>query len=260
MELNLEGKIALVTGSSRGIGETIAEVLLKEGCTVFINGREMGTLRKTMREFKARNKEKDIYAICGDLTVTDNIKKALNEILVKAGKPPDIVVANIGSGSSISGWDVTDEEWLRMFNLNLFGTVRLCRESIKVMKDKTKGNIVCISSIAACESISAPLPYSTAKAALTSFVKAVADITAQYGIRINAVSPGNVFFKGGTWDKKMKENKGRILKYINNNVPLKKFASPYDIAHMVAFLVSDKAKFITGANFIVDGGQVRRYL
>ena len=259
INFGLTGKVALVSGSSRGIGKGIAEVLLKEGCIVFINGRTEDTLNKAVEELKEKISKDTVYKICCDLTITKNITKALRDILEKTGKPPDIVVANIGSGRSIVGWDVNDEEWLRMFNINFFGAIRLCRESIRVMKEKG-GSIVCISSIAGCESIPAPVPYSTAKAALLSFVKNTANLVAQYNIRINAVSPGNVLFKGGTWDIKLKENKDAVIDYINSVVPMKGFASPYDVAYMVAFLVSEKAKFITGANFIVDGGQVRKFI
>lgn len=260
MNLGLSGKVALVSGSSRGIGKAIAEVLLEEGCIVFINGRDKNTLNNAIKELKEKTFKSDVYEICSDLTITENIVKAFETILTKVGKSPDIVVANIGSGRSVAGWDVNDEEWLRMFNLNFFGAVRLCRESIKYMKSKG-GSIVCISSIAGCEAFpSAPLPYSTAKAALLSFVKNTADLIAQYNIRINVVSPGNVYFEGGTWDIKLKENKNVVMEYINKVVPMKGFASPYDIAYMVAFLVSEKAKFITGSNFVVDGGQVRKYI
>lgn len=260
MNLNLTGKIALVSGSSRGIGKTIAEVLLREGCFVFINGREENTLKDALHDLKEKTSNNNASKICNDLAITQNIRTALKTIKKDIGRHPDIVIANIGSGRSVAGWDVDDDEWLRMFNLNFFGAVRLCREAIRVMKNNRGGNIVCISSIAGCESISAPLPYSTAKTAILSFVKNTGNIVAKYGIRINAVSPGNVLFKGGTWDMKLRENKDEVMNYINNVVPMKDFATPYDIAYMVAFLVSEKAKFITGSNYILDGGQMRKFI
>lgn len=260
MDLNLKDKIALVSGSSRGIGKAIAETLLDEGCSVFISGRDENTLGLTYEELSKKTSNDKVYKLCTDLIITENIKEALSTILTKFVRPLDIVVANIGTGRSIPGWDVDDEEWLRMFNMNFFGAVRLCRESIRLMKDNGGGSIVCISSIAGCEAIPAPISYSTAKAALLSFVKNTANAVADYGIRINAVSPGNVLFEGGTWDRKLKENKDEVMNYINTVVPMKGFASPYDIAYMVAFLASEKAKFITGSNFVVDGGQVKKFL
>lgn len=255
MDLNLKGKVVLVSGSTSGVGKATAEVLLKEGCIVFINGRKEQALKESSRELGGK-----VYEICSDLTVTSNINNAFSIIYEKTGKHPDIVIANIGSGRSVMGWDVDDEEWLRVFNINFFGTVRLCREAIRNMEKNKYGNIVCISSITGCEAISAPVPYSTAKAAVLSFVKNTSDVVAKHGIRINAISPGNVLFEGGIWDKKIKENKNEVLNYINNEVPLQGFATPYDIANMAAYLVSDLAKFITGSNFIIDGGQVRKFI
>lgn len=260
MDLNLSNKIALVSGSSSGIGKGIAEVMLREGCTVFLNGRDEDKLNNSLNELRDKTSIGNIYKICTDLTITQNINKALDLILKQSGRCPDIVIANIGSGRSVKGWDVDDDEWLRMFNLNFFASVRLCRESIRVMKESGGGNIVCISSIAGCEAIPAPIPYSAAKAAVLSFIKNTADIAAQYNIRINAVSPGNVLFEGGTWDRKLKENKDNVMEYINRSVPMRGFAFPEDIGNAVVFLASDKAKFITGANFVVDGGQARKFI
>lgn len=260
MNLNLSDKIALVSGSGRGIGKAIAELLIKEGCTLFINDRDESVLTKALVELEEKTLSKNLYKLYADLTVTENIKAGLKEIYKSTGRNVDIVVANIGLGKSVSGWDVDDEEWYKMFNINLFGAVRLCRESIRIMKDGGGGSIVCISSIAGVESLPAPVQYSAAKASLLSFVKNTANIVAQFGIRINAVSPGNVLFEGGTWDMKLSENRDNVMDYINTFVPLKDFASPYDIANMVAFLASDMAKFITGSNFIVDGGQVRKFI
>lgn len=260
MDLNLDGKIALVSGSSRGIGKTIAEILLREGCTVFISGRDEKKLDETLAELSHKTSDASVHKICGDLTVTEEIKAALHGISEIKESYPDIVVANIGTGRSVPGWDVDDGEWNRMFNINFFGAVRLVRESVRVMKEKGGGSIVCISSIAGAEAIPAPVPYSTAKTALLSFVKNTSDAVAQYGIRINTVSPGNVFFEGGTWDMKLKENRDAVMNYINSVVPMKGFAYPDDISNTVAFLVSGKARFITGANFVVDGGQIRKFI
>ena len=260
MDLHLTERVALVSGSSRGIGKAIAETLLMEGCTVYINGRDENSLNATAEEFSKTILKNKIRKICADLTITEEIRKTLDIISRETDKPPDIVVANIGSGRSVQGWDIDDEEWLRMFNANFFGAVRLCREAIRMMKDGGGGCIIGIASIAGCEATPAPISYSSAKTALLSFVKNTANIVAQFGVRINAVSPGNVLFEGGTWDIKFKENKEEVLDYINSVVPLKGFASQYDIADMVSFLVSDHAKFITGSNFIVDGGQVRKFI
>jgi len=259
MHLDLEGKVALVSGSSRGIGKGIAEMLLDHGCRVFITGRVKSYLEEIAEELENKGYSGQVFQINGDLTTSEEINGAISSVIHSQGAL-DIVVANIGTGRSVMGWDVDDDEWMRMLDVNLLGAVRLCRESIRVMKERGSGSIVCISSIAGCEAIPAPLPYSAAKAALLSFVKNMSDTVAQYGIRINAVSPGNVLTEGGTWERKLNEDRDKVMSYINSVVPLKDFATPSDIAHLTLFLVSDLARFITGANFVVDGGQVRKFL
>lgn len=259
MELNLKGKVALVSGSSRGIGKGIAEILLAHGCRVFINGRDKTRLDKVAEEMGSKDYPGKVFQIDGDLTVTQRIKDSLDSIVRDHGSL-DIVVANIGTGRSVAGWDIDDEEWLRMIDINLLSAVRLCRESIRVMKERKSGSIVCISSIAGCEAISAPLPYSAAKAALLNFVKNTSNIVADHGIRINAISPGNVLAEGGTWERKINEDRDKVMSYINSTVPLKDFATPSDIGNLALYLVSDLARFITGANFVIDGGQVRKFI
>jgi 3-oxoacyl-[acyl-carrier protein] reductase len=261
MYLGLTGKVVLISGSSKGIGRGIADVLLEENCTVFINGRDENSLNETYEDFCSKYTSGNVFKICSDLTITSKIRESLDVIVKKTGKGPEIVVANIGSGRSEAGWDVADDEWERMFSLNFFGAIRLSRESIRHMKEsKCGGNIIIISSIAGCEALPAPLPYSSSKAALLNFVKNTADLVSKYNIRINAVSPGNVLFDNGTWDNKIKNSREGVLDYIKNSVPMNSFASPDDIGNMVAYLVSKKAGFITGSNFIVDGGQVRKYI
>ena len=120
--------------------------------------------------------------------------------------------------------------------------------------DKKDGSIIAISSIAGLETLNAPIEYSVSKKTLSSYCKNLSKkITS--GLRINVVSPGNILMKGNNWDKKLKTNRKQVLNYIEDNVPLKRFGSPDDIANVVLFLSSKKSKFINGSNIIVDGGQ-----
>jgi 3-oxoacyl-[acyl-carrier protein] reductase len=251
----LRDRIGLVCGSSRGIGKAIALRLLEEGAVVMVTGRDNTALTHTHQELSHAFGD-NVKAFQGDLSNPDTIRTLLATIKDEYGRL-DIMVANIGSGRSAMGWDVNDRAWEEAMNVNFHTAVRLSRETIRMMEVRQSGSIVFISSIAGVESIQAPVPYTVAKAALLMYMKSTARIAAGMGIRMNAVSPGNVLFEGGTWDKKLSEDRVAVERYIETEVPLRSFASPHDIAEAVTFLVSDKGAFITGTNLIVDGGQTR---
>ena len=249
----MTGKIVLVSGSSRGIGQSIAQEFLNRGAVVYITGLDPDLLSSVVLKLHGSYAD-HVRSYAGDLTRTEIIHDLVNTIIEREGHL-DIVVANIGSGRTKAGWDIEDSAWVGCMERNFFAAVRLSRECLKVMIPKRKGIILFISSIAGCEVIQAPPPYAAAKAALLTYMKYTAHLVGADGIRINAISPGNVLFQGGTWGKKLSESPEAVMKYINENVPLKKFACPDDIAGLACFLASDDASFITGANFIIDGGQ-----
>ncbi|MBI4823873.1 MAG: SDR family oxidoreductase [Nitrospirae bacterium] len=258
MELNIGGRVSVVSGSSRGIGKAIAYGLLKEGAIVYLTGRDKEALDSTYRDLSSQFGN-SVYKFNGDLSLTETIKTLIETVLREQGRL-DIAIANIGSGRSKVGWDVEDSYWHEGFDINFYPAVRLIRESIRVMKEQASGSIVAVSSIAGCEAIPAPIPYSAAKTALLSFVKNVSALVASDGIRVNAISPGNVYFEGGTWDRKLKEDRAAVERYIETSVPARRLGTPEEIADAICFLVSDRASFITGANLVVDGGQIRRLL
>lgn len=145
-----------------------------------------------------------------------------------------------------------------MFKKNFWSVVNIVKESQKFLI-KSKGNIVCISSICGLEVISgAPATYSTAKSALNTYIKCMSHFFGKYGVRINGIAPGNILFKNSAWEKKLKNQKNKTRKFLNENVPLKKFGSTTNVADLTAYLVSKKSEFITGSIFTVDGGQTRK--
>jgi 3-oxoacyl-[acyl-carrier protein] reductase len=238
-------KVAFVTASTNGIGKNIVKKLLKQKYIVYANGRDKNNLNF-----------KDVKFISGDMSQESNINNALKKILT-VEKRLDLVVANLGSGKSVSGYNVDIKEYKKVFDINFFGAVALATQAIEFLK-KTNGNIIFISSIAGCEDLGAPIAYTSAKTALLSFSKSLSNQVARFNIRVNSISPGNVMFKNSTWDKKRKENKKDVKKYIKNNVALNKFAKPSDIAKAVLFL--EKNHFITGANIVIDGGQIHKII
>jgi 3-oxoacyl-[acyl-carrier protein] reductase len=242
-------KVALVTGSSRGIGKGIAKKLCENGYIVYINGRNVESLQKSAKELNG-----EVKIVAGDLTDETNIKEAIDKIAKDEGRL-DLVVANIGSGKSIPGWNIDMSEYKRVFDINFFSAVCLATCSLEVMQ-KSGGHIIFISSIAGCESLGAPIAYGSAKTALLAFAKSLSQECAKLHVRVNSISPGNVMFDGSTWDEKSKNDKKFVDEYIKQNVPLNGFATPQDIAKAVMYL--EESSFTTGVNIVVDGGQLNK--
>ena len=252
MELELKNKVALITGSSKGIGKAIANSLKEEDCKIILNGRTNSTLKKT-----AKSMGENIDYFVADVTNKKSCIKLHDHILKKYGKL-DILVCNVGDGISISLGNETEKDWEKMLGINLISTTNII-QTFKKLLTKSNGTITCISSIAGIETIDAPVAYATAKSALNTYVKQMSRPLAKEKIRINAVVPGNIMFENSVWDKKLKKNPKKVKNFIKNHVPLKRFGKPEEIGNIVSFLSSNKSSFITGSIFIVDGGQTRSF-
>lgn len=258
MDLGLQDKVVLVTGSSRGIGLSIAENFLTEGAMVVITGRNLDSLNKAIKILSSKYSCEKIFSYQGDLTCEDNIKICVDSIIERWGRI-DILVANIGSGKSKPGVEVERDEWLRMLNINLLGAMDAVRVVVPVMRRLGGGSIVFTASIAGLEAIGAPVPYSVAKVGLIKACKDYSLILAEDNIRINAVAPGNIKFPGGRWEEIIADNPEIVDTYIKRAVPMKRFGTPEEIANIVVFLASERASFVTGACIVADGGQTLGY-
>ena len=250
MELGLKGKVVLIAGSSRGIGKAIACKFLEEGCHVVLSGRDRESLESTVEEFRARFRKENVARFNGDLTRQNDCDRYVQVALSEWGRV-DIAVANIGSGRG-APFEVSDRaEWLRVFEVNLFGGMDFVRHVIPVMKTQRSGAICLVASITGAEAIDAPIPYTSAKAGVIASGKALARYLGDFNIRVNVVSPGNVFFPGGDWENRLKKDEAQV--------PLKRFGNPEEIATCVVFLTSECASFVTGASLVIDGGQTRAF-
>lgn len=249
MNLNLTEKIALITGSSRGIGWVIAQTLHAEGCRVALNGRDATKL------IAASNQLTGSIGVVGDVTQPEVARQVVAKVINTFGRL-DILVCNVGSGLSVPPGNETAEEWQRIFALNLWSTTN-CVEAARDALAARKGVIVCISSICGLEVIpGAPVVYSAAKAALNAYVRGIARPLGKQEVRINAIAPGNILFDESVWSRKLKEDESSVKAMLVNDVALGKLGSPDDVASLVAYLTSPLSSFATGSVWTIDGGQV----
>lgn len=249
MQLDLTGKTVLVTGSSRGIGRAIAELLYAEGCRVALNGRNTDDLSVTAAKMPGTK------VVAGDVTRPEEAQRIIIETLKELGRL-DILVCNVGSGRSVPPGEESSNEWQRMMSLNFFSTTNVV-EAARDALAASKGVVVCISSICGLEYISgAPVTYSVAKAALNAYVRGIARPLGKLGVRINAVAPGNILFDDSIWSQKLADDAETVQKMLARDVALNRLGSPHEVAELVAYLVSPHARFTTGAVWTLDGGQV----
>lgn len=248
--MELKGKTALVTGASSGIGFGIARDLSKAGCKLIINSSSKEKI------YSASKKIAGSIPLHADITCPEQSKNLLEEVRLHTGCI-DILVCNVGSGSSVEPGKENYIEWQKMFNVNFFSATNIIENS-KNLIQKNTGSIICISSICGIDFIpGAPITYSVSKAALNHYIKLSSREFAKNNIRINGIAPGNILFENSVWDKKQLSNKEAVNQMLHQNVALNRLGSISEISELVLFLSSKKSSFITGTVIPVDGGQLR---
>ena len=253
MNLEIANKTFIITGSSRGIGKSIAKEFLIEGANVILVARNVENLKETHLELSKYCKKNKLFFTSKDCTKEEDLKLLLHESLILFSEINGLIL-NVGDGRSVSDPIPDINHWNRIWNLNFESSVFASRVFLPALI-KSKGCFLFISSIAGSESIGAPLDYSTAKSALIAFSKHLSKKISP--IRVNTICPGNIIFDGGTWDNKYKKNQQEIDMMLSEKVPLNRFGTPEEISAASVFLCSKRASFITGAVLIIDGGQTQ---
>ena len=256
MELDLEGKRALVTGAGRGIGHSISLCLAREGARVAVVSRTASDIKRLVDEIGGM--ALGHYGVAMDL-VPEGAPSKLADNLKKANfSPIDIVVHNLGGTLNITDPLCSVDDWRRVWRFNLEVAIELNLLLVPPMRERRWGRIVHISSISAMEN-HGPVTYCAVKAALTAYARSLGRVLAPDGIVVTAVLPGAVFTEGGYWDIASRERPEHVQKYLAERMAIRRFGELDEIGNAVAFLCSKKASFFIGSVVPIDGGQGRSF-
>jgi 3-oxoacyl-[acyl-carrier protein] reductase len=257
MNLDLTDRVIFVAGASRGIGLGIVEACLADGAKVAMTARGSESLDAAHARLAAQYGADKLWSMAGDMRDADTIDEAVNRVEAEFG-PIFGAVANVGLHPCPNGFDIDDATWDAGFSQNLDSAYRLARSALKPMTTRGEGSVLFISSIAGLGALGTPLTYGTAKAAMNHMAKELARITGASGVRVNVIAPGNIVFPDGDWEARANGPNGdKVMRWIKREVPMRRFGHPEEIGSAAAFLMSNKASFITGAVLPVDGGQTR---
>jgi 3-oxoacyl-[acyl-carrier protein] reductase len=262
MDLGLKDKVAMITGGSRGIGKSCALALSEEGCNIAICSRGKESLDKAAEELKRKGVE--VLAVQADVSKAEGIEAFVSRAAEKFNRI-DILVNNAGTGRLSDLMELPEEEFRQNMELMLFGLIRCSKKAVVYMREQKWGRIINISSIFGKQP-GGLVDYDVIKAAVIMFTKDLANYLAKDNILVNAVCPGPI--RTSLWEGpgKLGDQLGEMLNmsgpeaikwFAEQNIPLGHHGDPEDIANLVVFLASDRAKFITGQAINVDGGMVK---
>ena len=256
MDLQLTGQVALITGSSRGLGYAAARALAAEGCRVVISGRAADALASAARGISDEtSRPGDVVAVQADVATPEGCADLVACTIERFGRI-DILVNNVGKAGGGDIVSTPDAEWQGALDQTLFPAIRVSRLVVPHMKKAGAGVILMIASIWGRES-GGRMTYNAVKAAEIGLAKAMAQQLAGDNIRVNSVAPGSILFEGGSWWRRQEEDPAGIAEFVKNELPFGRFGTAGEVGDVVAFLASPRASWISGACVTVDGCQSR---
>jgi len=260
MDLGLKDRVAIVTGSSRGIGKAIAYGLAKEGAKITICARNEDLVKKAAKEIEYLVKT-EVLPVKVDLSKKEDIKDMVKATVRKFGRV-DILVNNTGGPPSVLFTETSEKNWSEAINLLLMSVVNCCMEVIPYMKENRWGRIINMTSFAAKQPAERLVLSNTIRAGVLGLTKTLANELAEYGILVNSVCPGWTFTErvmelARSIAEKTGKTSNNVISEWANSIPLRRLAQPEEIANMVVFLASERASYVTGAVIQVDGGFIK---
>jgi len=263
MDLGLKGRVAIVTGSSQGIGKAIASGLAQEGARVSISARNEKQLNETAKEIRLATGA-ELFVVPTDLTREDDIRRLVARTAEAFGRI-DILVNNTGGPPSAAFLETSEDHWRNAVDLLLVSVVTASLEVVPHMQEHIWGRIINMTSFAAKQPAERLVLSNTLRAGILGLSKTLANELAQYGILVNAVCPGWTMTKrveelAKTQAKSSGKTPEEMIKGWESQIPLRRLAQPYEIADLVVFLASERASYITGAVIQVDGGHTKGLL
>jgi 3-oxoacyl-[acyl-carrier protein] reductase len=258
MDLGLSGKVAVITGGSRGLGLASAHALSAEGCHVVLGARGQDTLERAADQLRARaGRGVRVVPVVCDVSTSEGADRLVETAVVECGGV-DVLVNNVGVGRGSTLEATTDADWHEAFDHTLFPAIRCSQLAMPHMRHRGGGAIVIISSIFGREA-GGRMTYNVVKAAEISLTKSLAQQLARDQIRVVGIAPGSILFEGGSWWKRQQEDPRGIADFVARELPFGRFGRPEEIGAVVAFAASSKASWISGTTIVVDGCQSRMF-